>query len=226
MHATATAMVKSIWQAYFRPPGAREGEEEAPAAAEVEEDENEEEGEDDVAEDALAEAGDKGKSKARPGISSGAAACETGVFLGAKRACHVRWHKHPPGRSTTAHAPPLLQAKKSGSAKKAPAKKLTWVGKEARAEGGDRFYAQVKVSACCRVRCVGGVCGRWCGCMGGVCVCGWVGGGGGGGGYTATKEPTCRVWPPLFTPPPTHPPHPPLTHSPHNSGRRRRGGAG
>lgn len=59
MTATATTMVKAVWQSYFRPAaGAKaEGEEEGaePTAKEVEEDENEEEAEDDVAEDALAQ---------------------------------------------------------------------------------------------------------------------------------------------------------------------------
>lgn len=69
MTATATTMVKSIWQAYFRPAAEKEAEgaEEGEKAKEVEEDENEEENEDDVQEDALAagaKAGAKGKGRA------------------------------------------------------------------------------------------------------------------------------------------------------------------
>jgi DNA (cytosine-5)-methyltransferase 1 len=74
MTATATTMVKSVWQAYFRPAGAKAEEEEQgeATAKEVEEDENEEEPEDDVAEDALAQPSKKGgkggagKKKAAP----------------------------------------------------------------------------------------------------------------------------------------------------------------
>ncbi|PSC75867.1 DNA (cytosine-5)-methyltransferase 1-like [Micractinium conductrix] len=78
MTATATRMVKAVWQAYFRPAGAKEGEEE-PTAKEVEEDENEEEAEDDVQEDALAAGGSKGK-KAAPAKKKSAA---KGAWVGA-----------------------------------------------------------------------------------------------------------------------------------------------
>lgn len=73
MTATATTMVKSIWQSYFRPAGAKPEEEgEQPTAKEVEEDENEEEAEDDVQEEALAQGAKKGK-KAAAGKKGGKA---------------------------------------------------------------------------------------------------------------------------------------------------------
>ena len=94
MTATATRMVKAVWQAYFRP-GAKAAAEAAAAAAEggaakvVEEDENEEEAEDDVAEDALAGRGGKkagkkaSKAAAKKKPTAAALAAAKGAWVGA-----------------------------------------------------------------------------------------------------------------------------------------------
>ena len=138
MTATATTMVKSIWQAYFSTcSGQDNGPMDtnisskqsdgtfAPLAMEVEDDENEEDNEDDVSENALAGPSTRRLSTGSTKIASNAAVENAGDL----------------GNTSDVKSVKKAAAKQ----KKKNMKKVLWVGSQTRSSKGKKFYSRAKV---------------------------------------------------------------------------------